>query len=169
MVAEVNRYYQDASLCFSLEQVRELAFSGELKTYRDRHALSVYSVPHAVNVFLVHSIYDPESSESTVRTAARFGFKPDHWLDGAHIEKPGRQPDSYAIVRVDSGADTMAHELGHILGEGHSADPTNIMGYGDSPSTFDAQQIRTFRAHAQRDLRSGALRTVEHCGLAEEP
>lgn len=110
------------------------------------------------------SIYDPESSDSTVRTAARFGFTPDHCLDGAHIEKPGRQPDSYAIVRIGAGADTMANELGHILGEGQSADPDNLMGYSSDPWKFDAQQFRSFRARVRRELARGALRAVMPCG-----
>lgn len=165
MVAEVNEYYRAAAICFSLQEVKELSLSGNLdKTYRERHAFSAFAVPQAVNVFLVSSIYDPESSDSRVRTAARFGFTPDHWLDEAHIEKPGRQPNAYAIVRVGGGADTMAHELGHILGEGHSADPANLMGYGSDPWKFDAQQIRSFRARVRRELASGALRAVKPCG-----
>lgn len=166
LVEQLDDYYRQTGICFALKATREVPRDADLKTYRDRHAFIGYAVPRAINVVLVNSIFDPETSESTLRTAARFGFKPDPWLDGAHIEKPGRNPSSYAIVRVGADPTTMAHEIGHILGEGHSGVAENIMGYGSNPTVFDQRQIRGFRAEARREIRAGSLREADHCGAS---
>jgi hypothetical protein len=163
-VEELNGRYAAAGICFSLEAVREVARPADLKTYRDRHAFFPYTVAGAINVVLVRTIFDPQTSESTKRTAAKFGFVPDHWLDGAHIERHDGDPDNYAIVRADADKTTISHEVGHILGEGHSSDSTNIMSYGLDPVGFDARQIRSFRARIQKLLAGGALRAAARRG-----
>jgi hypothetical protein len=167
-VGEINQVYAQAGICFSLEEPRIVDRSADLRTYRERHAFAPFAVAGAVNVFLVHSIFDPESSESTVREAARFGFVPDQWLDGAHIEPKGSRT-SYALVSVDPAAVratalTIAHEIGHILGLGHSPVADNIMGYAAEPTRFDADQIRDLRARARREVASGGLHLARACG-----
>jgi hypothetical protein len=170
LVGEINQVYAQAGICFSLEDTRFVDRSADLRTYRERHAFAPFAVAGAVNVFLVHSIFDPEASESTVREAARFGFVPVHWLDGAHIE-PKRSRTSYALVSVDAAAGratalTIAHEIGHILGLGHSPVADNIMGYALEPRRFDADQIRDLRVRARRELGSGGLHLARPCAAA---
>lgn len=169
VVAEVNALYRPAGICFALDAVRDLAQGGNLETVRDRVQLRSYLVPRAVNVFLLAAIRDPDPDASTFRAAARAGRKPSGWLNGGHIEAPGRLPATYLIIRAAAGATTLAHELGHFLGEGHSGAAGNIMSYDLERRAFDAAQVRTFRAFARREIAKGTVHPVERCGGAPAP
>jgi hypothetical protein len=148
-VAEVNRLYRPAGICFALLEVRDLDRSADLATVRDRVALRAHLVPRAINVFILRSIRDPDPDASTFRAAARAGREPSGWLNGAHIAAPGRVPSTYLIVRAGAGPTTLAHELGHFLGEGHHPAAGNVMSYSLDREHFDEDQIRTFRRFAE--------------------
>src|SRR5262249_27553617 len=147
-----------------LREVRVLDHNADLETVRERLDFARHTVPHAVNVFLLRSIRDPDPSASTARTAARFGREPSGWLTGAHTPVPGQQPPAYLILRLGAGPTSLAHELGHFLGEGHHPGEDNIMGYGLERRRFTPEQLETFRVFARRELRSGALTPAERCG-----
>jgi hypothetical protein len=163
-VVEVNRLYAPANLCFALQEIRDLDVDADLETVRDRVALRAHLVPRAINVFLVRSMRDPEPDITTVRAAARVGREPSGWLNGAQVTAPGQIPATYLIVRAGTGPTTLAHELGHLLGEGHHAGEGNIMSYGLDRHDFDAAQLRTFRALARRELQHG-LPASDLCGV----
>jgi hypothetical protein len=67
-----------------------------------------------------------------------------------------------AITQRGSGL-SIAHEVGHFLGAGHSPDPANIMSYAAERHCFDARQVRVLRARASRALRGGVLARGEPC------
>lgn len=129
-----------------------------LHTIRDRRSLSRLLVPHAINVFLVDHADDPHPSESTRRTAERVGATPSGHLGGAHIPAAGHHPGTYVIVTGDGTRYTLAHELGHVLGAGHSADPESIMSYARERHRFEDRLLPVFRARALRYLRTRELR-----------
>jgi hypothetical protein len=132
-----------------------------LETFRDRHALKRFLVPRRINVFLVGEILDPVASAATRRAAERAGFEPSGRLAGAHVEAPGRAPDTYILLSARHGsALSLTHELGHFFGVAHHRDPQNIMSYGNRRACFDADQLKTFRARALRHRRRGTLRVT---------
>lgn len=163
MVSVVNQIYADAGICFGVTEVRERAQSADFTTFRERRALKKFVVPRAINVFILRTIKDPSPSESTIRATARVGRTPSGWLRGAEIPAKGKRPDVYLLVKLDAGAPTLAHELGHFLGAGHHPDPDNLMSYGSGRSWFDAKQHRSFRAAARRQLRARTLSSAKTC------
>ncbi|MCC7000328.1 MAG: hypothetical protein IT370_37360 [Deltaproteobacteria bacterium] len=163
MVSVVNRIYADAGICFGVTEVREHAQSADFTTYRERRALKKFVVARAINIFLLRTIKDPSASESTLRALARVNRAPSGWLRGAEIPAKGKRPDVYLLVKLDAGAPTLAHELGHFLGAGHHADPDNLMSYGSGRAWFDARQHRSFRAAARRQLRARTLAPARTC------
>jgi hypothetical protein len=157
LLDEVNTLYQAAAVRFVLVGVRALDEDGALTTHRQRRAFAGSTSPRAINVVFVESIVDPEPSPSTARAAARLGRAPSGWLNGAEVPMRERPPGLYLLVRAGAGAMTLAHELGHFLGEGHHPDAENVMAYGDRRRAFDDAQLRAMRRHAERDLARGAL------------
>lgn len=164
-VAEVNRLYAPAGICFALDGIRDLDRDANLATVRDRLALRAHLVDGAINVFIAASIRDPDPDATTARAAARAGRTPSGWLNGAHIEAPDRVPSTYLLVRAEAGPTTLAHELGHLLGEGHHPEAGNIMSYSLERTRFTDEQLRTFRLFARRELRRG-LPAAAFCGAS---
>ncbi len=161
-----NVYYAPAGVRFQVSHTRPLpAGARHLADNRARHRLARRLVRRAINVFFVDAIVDRWPSRATARAAARVGRRPSGRLGGAHIRKPDRRPKSYVIVlaypeRPGATAVGLAHELGHVLGAPHHADPDNVMSYGPARRGFDASQRRMFRRRAQRLLRAGDVRRV---------
>ncbi len=162
LIAAVNQSYAGSDVCFVVQAIRSDDGVAELVTYRHRRAFRRSLVTRAINVFLVHSIKDPSTSESTARALARVGRKASGWLAGAEIPAPRRKPSRYLIVTFSSGALTLAHELGHFLGEGHHKDPANLMSYGLERKSFDLKQLAAFGKRARREFKSGSL-TRKRC------
>lgn len=159
----LRQAYGPHGICFAT-QVRALPERHwHLRTIRDRHALRALLVARRFNVFLVDRADDPAPSASTLRAAARAGFEPTGELAGAHIRARGEHPGTFALVTSRGSGLSIAHEIGHFLGAGHHADPTNIMSYGRDRQRFDEAQARVFRARARRFLRAGELARGASC------
>lgn len=158
--------YRPHGICFAIERETLPEAHWHLRDIRARHALRARLVARRFNVFLVDRADDPRPSASTIRAAARAGFAPTGELSGAHIPAAGRMPATYAFVTQRGSGLSIAHEVGHFLGAGHSADPTNIMSYAAERHRFDAHQVRVFRARAARAIRRGELVRGEPCDPA---
>jgi hypothetical protein len=163
MIDIVNRIYAGSGICFQLKEVRDVARDADLVSYSDRRILKAWVAARAINVFLVRTIKDPSPSESTVRATARVGRKPSGWLRGAEIPAAKKKPSIYLLFTLTAGAPTLAHELGHFLGEGHHKDPLNLMSYGSGRNGFDDKQFENFRRHARRELKTGMLAPAKSC------
>jgi hypothetical protein len=117
-----------------------------LETRADRDALGAYAASGAIHCFVVRSLRDVDEPERMRRGV--------HWHsrthDGAH----------FVVLSSIAGADVLAHELGHYLGNPkHSSTPGNLMSYerGAVPPFLDAGQVRRMRAAIARYVAAGEL------------
>jgi hypothetical protein len=118
-----------------------------LETRRDRDALAAEAQRGFVNVMVVASLRDVDDPR-----LYRMGV---HWRPSSTV---GNKPSSahYAIVSADALPTTLAHELGHFFGLGHTAVVNNLMSYErTSDKVFlDGKQATTIRAFARIYLRA---------------
>jgi hypothetical protein len=123
-------------------QLRQLpARHAALETRRDRDALGALVRRDAVSVFVVASLRDVDD--------------PRHHRLGVCW-----RPKRYAGVRLiiltpDALATTLAHELGHYLGNSHTRLRGNLMSYrrAGGEASLTPAQVRQLRAEARRVLR----------------
>jgi hypothetical protein len=162
-IAVFREAYRPHGICFAVRREPLPEARWHLRDIRARHALRARLVPRRFNVFLVDRADDPRPSASTVRAAARAGFVPGGELSGAHVPATGHRPATFAFVTRRGSGLSIAHEVGHFLGAGHSADPTNLMSYAPERHRFDARQVRVFRARAARAIRRGDVTRGEPC------
>ena len=76
-----------------------------------------------------------------------------HWRPQSDLRK------HYVIIAASALPSTLAHELGHFFGNGHSKVPNNVMSYDrtGAPVFFDAGQQRKVKTFARLFLRSKEL------------
>lgn len=144
-VTAANAIYGPSAIEFAVHATRSLdARHADLVTRSDRHALGREMLAHVVNVFVVRSLRDVDGS----------GYR-----QGVHWRPAGRPGAHFVIVSRDSGPSTLAHELGHFFGNGHSTTRGNLMSYdrGDGPPFFDATQRRRIAQRLALFLRTGEL------------
>ena len=105
-----------------------------LETRDDRDALAAETQKAVVNVFVVASLRDVDDP-----ALHRGGV---HWRAR---QSPARH---YIIVAASAGPSTLAHELGHFFGNGHSTVTDNVMSYKRTGENvfFDAAQVTRIRA-----------------------
>jgi|GEM_PF-1193702 len=144
-VETANRIYAVCGVEFVVAATRALdARHADLVTRADRHALGAAMEPRVANVFVVASLRDVDAE----------GFRQGvHW-------RPARRPGAhFVIVSADSGPSTLAHELGHFFGNGHSSVRGNLMSYerGDGDPFLDAAQQRRIAQFLARFLRTREL------------
>lgn len=108
-----------------------------LETRDDRDALAKEIAPGVINVFVVTSLRDVDDP-----SLHRMGV---HW----HARKTPRK--HYVIVAASARPSTLAHELGHFFGNGHSKVVNNLMSYDrDGGEVFlDAAQTRKIQSFAR--------------------
>ncbi|WP_157068570.1 hypothetical protein [Sandaracinus amylolyticus] len=67
--------------------------------------------------------------------------------------------DPFVLITEHAGEETLAHELGHYFGNGHSSTPGNVMwpyvGRGIGAQFFDGSQIAIIDARARRFAADG--------------
>jgi hypothetical protein len=144
-IETANRIYAACGIEFVVAATRPLdARHADLVTRADRHALGAAMEPRVANVFVVASLRDVDAE----------GYRQGvHW-------RPARRPGAhFVIVSADSGPSTLAHELGHFFGNGHSSVRGNLMSYerGDGDPFFDAAQQRRIALFLARFLRTREL------------
>jgi hypothetical protein len=118
----------------------------QLETRADRDALAAELVPGVINVFVVGSLRDVDDP-----SRMRMGV---HWRFRKQLAK------HYVIVAASAMPTTLAHELGHFFGNGHSKVVNNVMSYertDDAEVFFDAGQVRKIKALARTYVRTREL------------
>ncbi|HTJ84331.1 MAG TPA: hypothetical protein VL400_21575 [Polyangiaceae bacterium] len=121
----------------------------ELTTRADRDALAAELVPHRVSVFFVRSLRDVDDP-----SLFRMGVT---WRKLSDLRK------RYVIVAASARETTLAHELGHFLGNEHSYVRNNLMSYlrddeSKRPRIFlDDKQADRARRTAQSLFATGEL------------
>ncbi|MBW2523315.1 MAG: hypothetical protein JRI23_04040 [Deltaproteobacteria bacterium] len=130
-----------------------------LETPEDRDAVSAEVEPKVINVFIVRSLRDIHRTERFI-----MGVR---WRLRRNLAK------DYVILSTKALPTTLAHELGHYLGNPHSPVDNNIMSYQRSdPSAvrFDRAQGVRMRQIARRNLRIGRLIPADrYAELAAKP
>jgi len=144
-VETANRIYAVCGIEFVVAATRPLApRHADLVTRADRHALGAAMEPRVANVFVVAALRDVDAE----------GFRQGvHW-------RPARMPGAhFVIVSANSGPSTLAHELGHFFGNGHSGVRGNLMSYerGDGDPFLDTAQQRRIAQFLARFLRTREL------------
>jgi hypothetical protein len=116
-----------------------------LETRADRDALAPQLAKGFVNVFVVASLRDVDD--------------PSRMRMGVHWRPKGQLSKHYVIVSSTALGTTLAHELGHFLGNGHSDVTNNLMSYTrTSEDVFlDAKQVDVSRKFARLYVRTREL------------
>lgn len=145
-VAEAERLFGPFGVHFRKTVQRPLpSLFARLETRKDRDALDAERTRGVVNVFVVAALRDVDDWR-----LYRMGV---HWRNGA---TPAHR---YVIVTADALSTTLAHELGHYGGLGHSAVANNLMSYRrDGEHVFlHPAQGATARTFARFAFASGEL------------
>lgn len=162
---ETNRAMADAGACFTVHDVVPLPGVSTLPDIRSRRRLERLTRDGAVHVFVVDTIEDPRPSASTVRAAESAARTLSGRIGGAHIPRRSGSPGTYVLV-VAAGIPSwtvLAHELGHVMGESHAADTSNIMSYGAERTGFDATQLERMARRARRMARASWVASDATC------
>jgi hypothetical protein len=142
-LAEAERLLGGAGVHLQKAALRALPESfAHLETRRDRDALTAQLQPGVINVFVVASLRDVDD--------------PSLHRMGVHWQPRGTPRRHYVIVAASALPSTLAHELGHFFGNGHSAVKNNLMSYDrDGGAVFlDATQQGKIQAFARIFLRT---------------
>jgi hypothetical protein len=141
-LAQAERLFGGAGIPLRKVETRALPERfAQLETRADRDALAPSIRRGVINVFVVESLRDVDDT-----TLFRMGV---HW-------RPRKAPaQHYVIVAASAAPTTMAHEIGHFFGNGHSKTLNNLMSYqrsGDAVFLSEEQQ-KTSRSFCRLYLR----------------
>ena len=145
-LSEAERLFGPVGVHFRKSAQRPLdARFARLETRKDRDALDALRVKGVVNVFVVASLRDVDDP-----SLYRMGV---HWRNGA---TPAHR---YVIVTADALSTTLAHELGHYNGLGHSAVVDNLMSYNRTGERVFllGTQVSAVRTFARMAFSTGEL------------
>ncbi len=150
-VTEANRLFSPQGLVVATLRTRALAGSfSALESGDDRDRLAAHREARVLNVFVVKSLRDVDDPR-LLRMGVRWRLRRNLAVD-------------YVILAASALPSTLAHELGHALGLGHSSVVDNVMSYDrrDPMSVrFDDRQGRVMRAQARAMLRTKKLASLE--------
>jgi hypothetical protein len=145
-IAEADRLFSEAGVKLVKASQRALdARFARLETRKDRDALAAELEKGRINVMVVASLRDVDDP-----SLFRMGV---HWRPQSDLRK------HYVIVAASALPSTLAHELGHFFGNGHSQVRDNVMSYDRTGAQvfFDAGQKRKIKTFARLFLRSKEL------------
>ncbi|HVK67916.1 MAG TPA: hypothetical protein VM694_25825 [Polyangium sp.] len=116
-----------------------------LETRADRDALAAHLEAKRINVMIVASLRDVDDPK-----LFRMGV---HWR---HRKTPAKH---WVIVAASARPSTLAHELGHFFGLGHSDVTDNVMSYSRTgvPPFFDVKQAERIESMARMYVGSKLL------------
>lgn len=137
-LAEAVRLFEPLGLPLRRVASRALpARFARLETRADRDALASALEPRRINVMIVASLRDVDDPE-----LLRMGV---HWRNRATPAK------HYVIVAASARPTTLAHEIGHYFGLGHSDVTDNVMSYSRTGAAvfFDPKQADRMRKLAR--------------------
>jgi hypothetical protein len=145
-IAESQRLFSQCGVHLRKASQRALdARFMRLETRKDRDDLLPEIEKGRINVMIVASLRDVDDP-----SLYRMGV---HWRPQSNLRK------HYIIVAASALPSTLAHELGHYFGNGHSYVTDNVMSYDRTGATvfFDASQQRKVKTFARLFLRSKEL------------
>lgn len=154
-LATARRLFGRHGLTFRVAARRPLpAKHAALLTRADRDALAPYAQGAAVHVFVVASLLDVD--------------EPGRWRYGVHWRAVSANR-RYIVLAAGAPNTVLAHELGHWLGNGHSAARDNLMSYERSGGDLFLDAAQVARAHeiARRALAIGEL-SVDFLGQSTD-
>ena len=146
-VGQALRLMSAHGLVVAVTRLRLLAPEhAALEDAADRDALAAFVEPKVINLFVVDSLRDVDDPK-----LLRMGVR---WRQRRDLSK------DYVILAASAMPTTMAHELGHFFGNGHSQVVNNIMSYHrEDPAkvAFDPRQGAKMRRVATQLLARGRV------------
>ncbi len=147
---EAERLFMPIGISLRKVNARLLPTSlARLETRADRDALGAFLEAKRINVMIVASLRDVDDPK-----LFRMGV---HWR---HRKTPAKH---WVIVAASARPSTLAHELGHFFGLGHSDVTDNVMSYsrtGVIPPFLDAGQAQRVQGMARMYVGSKLLDPV---------
>jgi len=148
-LAEVARLFVPIGVTLQKSSARALPSSlARLETRADRDALGAHLEAKRINVMIVASLRDVDDPK-----LLRMGV---HWR---HRKTPAKH---WIIVAASARPSTLAHELGHYFGLGHSDVTDNLMSYSrtGAPPFLDAKQTARIQGMARMYVDSKRLEPI---------
>ncbi|MDI1484281.1 hypothetical protein [Polyangium sp. y55x31] len=146
-ITEATRLFTPIGVTLRKTNARALPPAlARLETRADRDALAAHLEAKRINVMIVASLRDVDDPK-----LFRMGV---HWRHRKMAAK------HWVIVAASARPSTLAHELGHFFGLGHSDVTDNVMSYsrtGAVPPFFDAKQAERIESMARMYVGSKLL------------
>ena len=146
-LANAASQYAKLGLRFAVMSVRRFAGNPRIETRKDRDELGQYYQHGYINVFIVEALRDIDTAGDYERGVC--------WGDEKHTAIA-----KYIIIQAGSPPGVLTHELGHMLGLGHSHQVDNVMSYSRSKKRvpfFMPIQAAEMRAYAKKLYQMGFL------------
>lgn len=159
-VGAAAAHLDDAEVTLTWHDAGDDGIAADIVTVKDRNALAVDAADDGdVHVFVVARLADKDLE--------------GNWLNGVHWRYGGKRRGlrgrRYVILsRETRWSSTLAHELGHFFGLGHTDNEDGLMTTGPARGTgepyLDEAQLATVRARARRWVRKHRSKQTRKSG-----